>query len=244
MEVTSSSFYLTLPSNACKDRFPNNEAGCYKVKLAHPIKLKQDYEVALVEVQFTKSWFTLNQHCTEFWYDDGIGYVKYCLEQGFYDNVPAIIDCMTQQLKFNNISIEYSPITKLVKVYLRNGARIILQKGLRDILGLPERSEQTIEGTHVVDIRRGMTALYLYSDIGEPQFVGDALVPLLRIIDANGEHGEIITKMFSSPHYIPVRYKQIDTIEINICDDTGEIVSFSSGKVMCKLHLRLKQPML
>ena len=246
MDTTSSSFYLTLPSNACKERFPRNECGSYKIKLAHPIRLKHNYEVALVEMQFTKSWYTLNQKCNEFWCDSGTGFEKYCLKQGFYTDVPHILQHMLDHIKLLDIDLDYNPVTSRVKVYLRNGTKLKLQQGLSDILGLPGNVDivQTTRGEEAADIRRGMTALYAYSDIVEPQFVGDALVPLLRIIDSKGKHNEIITRKYSRPHYVPVRRNELDIIEINICDNTGEIVSFTSGKLICKLHLRLRQPML
>ena len=83
---------MTLPSNACKNRFLNNKAGSYKVKLAHSILLKHNYEVGLAEMHFTKSWYTLNQTCTELWLDIGTGYRKYCIDQGFYNDIQSIID--------------------------------------------------------------------------------------------------------------------------------------------------------
>ena len=81
----------------------------------------------------------------------------------------------------SDLSLLYHKISKCCKVYLRNGAKIKLSQGLADILGLPGMVEikQTTLGEHAADIRRGMTALFVYSNIGEPQFVGDALVPLL-----------------------------------------------------------------
>ena len=245
MDITSPSLYLTLPSNSSKDKFPDNKAGCYKVKLSHAIKLKHNYEVALAEIIFTKSWLTINTQCALFLADHGSGYKWFCIKKGFYEDIPTVILDMQkslQEYQYNNIEFEYSHITKRVKVLLKNGAKIKLRKGLAQMLGLPEMIDidETTEGTHAADIRRGMTAIYVYCNIIEPQFVGDALVPLLRIVDSNGQNNEIITKTFTSPHYLPVRSREIDTIEINICDDTGEILSFSTGKVICKLHLRLR----
>lgn len=244
MEAASSSFYVTLPSNACKDIYPYNTAGSYKVKLAHPILLKYNYEVGLAEIQFTKSWYTLNSKCSELWLDQGSGYRKYCLDQGFYNDIQTVIDNMFVHIKLTDISMEYHKISKCVKVYLRNGMKLKLSQGLADILGLPAMVDitQTTIGEHAADVRRGMTALYLYSNIGEPQFVGDALVPLLKIVDYGGSKSDVMTKRYNMPHYIPVRKRELDKIEINICDDTGEIVSFTSGKVICKLHFRLRQP--
>ena len=65
MEFTLSSFYITLSSNACKSEYPSNSAGKYKVRLARPIQLKHDYKVALSEIQYPRTWDTLNASCNK-----------------------------------------------------------------------------------------------------------------------------------------------------------------------------------
>ena len=52
----ASSFYVTLPSNACKDIYHNNTASNYKTRIVKPINLKYPYEVALVEIQYPHTW--------------------------------------------------------------------------------------------------------------------------------------------------------------------------------------------
>ena len=68
------------------------------------------------------------------------------------------------------------------------------------------------------------------------------MAPLLRIVDSKEKDGKNIVKFYGQPHFIPLRKKYIDVIEININDDTGNIISFTCRKVICKLHIRLKQP--
>ena len=96
--------------------------------------------------------------------------------------------------------------------------------------------------SHSVDINRGLTALYVYCNLCKPQIVGDTLAPLLRIVDSKGKDGQNIVKFYGQPHFVPLRKKYIDVIQINISDDTGNIISFTLGKVICKLQFRLKQP--
>ena len=128
-------------------------------------------------------------------------------------------------------------------MYIKVNYALRLQEGLAQILGLPglEVISQTMTAPHSVDINRGLTALYVYYDLCEPQIVGDTLAPLLRIVDSKGKDGQKIVKFYGQPHFIPLRKKYIDVIEINISDGTGNIISFTSGKVICKLHIRLKQ---
>ena len=112
--------------------------------------------------------------------------------------------------------------------------------------GLPglEVISQTMTALHTVEINRGLTALYVYCNLCEPQIVGDTLAPLLRIVDSKGKDGQNIVQFYGIPHFVSLRKKYIDVIEMNISDDTGNIISFTSGKVICKLHIRLKQPSL
>ena len=76
---------------------------------------------------------------------------------------------------------------------------------------------------HSVDINRGLIALYAYCDLSEPQIVGDTLAPLLKTVDSKGKDGQNIVKCYSLLHFIPLRKKYINVIEINISDDTGNI---------------------
>ena len=99
------------------------------------------------------------------------------------------------------------------------------------MLGLGTTPAQT-------DVAYGFYTLFVYCNICEPQVVGDHYVQLLRSVSLEGKDGDIITKTFIEPHYVPVNTTKFDTIEINIKNDIDELVSFQSGKVICKLHFR------
>ena len=77
--------------------------------------------------------------------------------------------------------------------------------------------------------------LYVYCDIIQSQYAGDALVPLLGIVPVEGKDGERISKSFIRPQYLPVSGKQFESIEVNIKRDTGESVPFELGKVLLTL---------
>jgi len=81
-------------------------------------------------------------------------------------------------------------------------------------------------------------AIYVYSNIVEDQVIGNIMAPLLRIVDIQGKHGDIICKTYDSPHYVPVLLKDIMQIEINLKTDMNELFSFMFGKVIVKLHVR------
>ena len=50
--------FITLPSNASKDYFPNNTQGDFTVKLANSIDFSK-YDVALADIQYPNTWLTI-----------------------------------------------------------------------------------------------------------------------------------------------------------------------------------------
>ncbi len=87
-------------------------------------------------------------------------------------------------------------------------------------------------------MRQKIPALYLYSDVVEDELVGDSKVPLLRTVPISGKRGDMVNINFPRPFFKPVTKGYINSIEIEIKDDTGKNISFNSGKVICVLHFR------
>ena len=61
-------------------------------------------------------------------------------------------------------------------------------------------------------------------------------------MNIEGEYGKTITKTYDNPHYVNLKQKLVDTIEIDIRDDTGKPIPFVTGRVIVKLHFRRKRP--
>lgn len=80
--------------------------------------------------------------------------------------------------------------------------------------------------------------LYLYTNIIKPQYVGHSRVPLLRTVQVSNNPGELITKTFTAPHYLPLARNTFSTVEIDIRTSTGERVSFKHGNSIVKLHFK------
>ena len=65
--------------------------------------------------------------------------------------------------------------------------------------------------------------------------------PLLRLVASNQTNGlNFMSKVFDSPHYLPVSRNNINTIEIDIRSSLGDPIYFTSGEVVVKLHFRRK----
>ncbi|VDO13141.1 unnamed protein product [Brugia timori] len=86
------------------------------------------------------------------------------------------------------------------------------------------------------------THMYIYTDIIEPNLVGDCIAPLLRIVKVQKQTTDTnISTSFSNPYYLPVLKREFDTIEIHLRDDEGQLIPFISGKLNVRLHFRRVQ---
>ena len=54
-------FYLTLPSDASMNVFPNNTLTSYITRLPRPIELTGRWEVGLVEIQYPHTWYNVSE---------------------------------------------------------------------------------------------------------------------------------------------------------------------------------------
>ena len=57
---------------------------------------------------------------------------------------------------------------------------------------------------------KGFNSLYVYCD------VGDIKARLLRVVDAAGNFGDTIRRLYMTPQYVPVAKKEFNTVEIDI----------------------------
>lgn len=115
---------------------------------------------------------------------------------------------------------------------------------LQYVLGLASdrwvefKGESDLISKYPPDLTAGFNTLYIYCNLIESQVVGNSLAPLLRTVTIEGGHGDFLSKIFLSPHYVKLRTKTFDSVETQIKTDTGEAVTFRFGKVILKLHLR------
>ena len=71
--------------------------------------------------------------------------------------------------------------------------------------------------------------------------VGDSQVSLKRIVPIEGEHGELVTRIYENVHYNRLQRKSFGTIEVDIRDRIGEKVSFERGTLNVTLHFRQRK---
>lgn len=74
-------FYLTLPSNASADVYPNNKIGDYKVRLADRIRLpREQYEIALMQITYVHSVNTFDSGKKD--------HILYCFDGNVEHEIP------------------------------------------------------------------------------------------------------------------------------------------------------------
>ena len=66
MDAMKSDFYITLPSNASADYFPENKQGSYRTKLSSALNLGEFWEVGLSEIIIPRNWFNIGPHNNEY----------------------------------------------------------------------------------------------------------------------------------------------------------------------------------
>lgn len=89
-------------------------------------------------------------------------------------------------------------------------------------------------------VRRGVHALYVYSDIIRSVRVGDTMSNLLRIVEVpdKSSFGDQITLNYVKPQYKMLASNEITSIEILITDGSGERIPFRFGRTIVTLHFR------
>ena len=250
MEVAQ--FYLHLPSNSSLDKFPNNTLTEYRVCLPQTVSLTGDWEVALTEIHYPHSWnnvqgnfenrfYLRNQELDSMW-------EALIVPPGHYSSVADVIIKINEVVSSNGrfkdeVQLSFDTLNRKVTVHLQNKVEVYFSD-IGQMLGfLPkEVISKTSTADREADLDHGFHDLYVYCDIIQPQYVGDALVPLLRIVPVEGKDRERISKSFIRPQYVPVSRKQFESIEVNIKRDTGETVPFEFGRVLLTLHFRQSRP--
>jgi hypothetical protein len=117
--------------------------------------------------------------------------------------------------------------------YLNSG----VHKGMSNIIS------SAVIGPLRASTSGGLNTMYVYTNIIKDQPVGGIAVPLLRIInlERGSNREDFSSRMYTRLYYVPLRASRFDTINIQLRDDTGELIHFEYGKVVLILEFRRKK---
>lgn len=259
----SDDFYLTLPSNTGRNKNPAS----FRVTLPRRIQLVGEWEVALSELIYPHSWYNVIAPDNIFYLllksdQDGVAPIlqseitlKCSIPEGYYSNVNDLMTTMAARIKELHpwvpdplpLKFSYDTILNRVRIDLFEPAvDLQLSKGLTYMLGYDIDSFEDISddpgiAPHPPDTRAGIVALYVYCNLVEHTIVGDTVAPLLRAVTIQSNFGDIVDKVYQSPHYVPLLKKDFDSVEIEIKTDQNRLVEIQFGKTIVKLHFRRRR---
>jgi hypothetical protein len=249
---------MFLPSNVSPRYFPGNRISSFKVKFPKRVNCRPDeFKVALTEVTYNRTFTTLLSDTARIFelrtstdplFDPKhprFIFPTFKLPNINYENIFTMIDSLNQKIAAardpypNGCHFSYDVLTDRVTVFLEETYEVLLSPEISKYLGfsshLPIRKSSRAE--FKPDPLLGMSHIFIYSDIVQPQIVGDSMVPLLRMINITGADGDIITQTFK-PYYLPISKLDFDTIEILLCNEFGEELSFDRGSCIVTLHFK------
>ncbi|KAK3748896.1 hypothetical protein QZH41_002885 [Actinostola sp. cb2023] len=235
--------------NCSMDVFPGNTLAEYRVQLPQSIKLVDEWEVAIMEIQYPHTWNNVHTESkwNRFYIKKGVAVEGYFLPPGHYPSIESIIvtmnDLIQKSIYKNEAWFSFEKLSRKITVHLQNNVEAFFSDvGILLGFGNGTLYSKTTTAEREVDLDHGFHNRYVYCDIVESQWVGNAQVPLLRIVPVEGEDGQRVSKTFMSPQYLPVSRKEFESIEVNIRRDSGEIVPFETGRLLVTLHLRRASP--
>ena len=152
----------------------------------------------------------------------------------------------TKSMKYDYI-FSYDTINKRFHISIGNDHAMSLSNSLSSILGF--QSNLLFHGNteHYASdfpvLNRAITALYVYSNIVDPVFIGDVKAPLLLTCPFKKPDSINVVHQqeFLNPCYAPLNRARINQIDIAIYDDAGSLIPFVYGKTKLSLDFRRKR---
>ena len=262
-------FYVSLPSNVDNKLFPRNSNGHYKTQLEHELHLESGkWEVGLAEFHYTKSFHNIKGGGVAFYEHDealsssagvkpGKGvFLRRLLEvpAAHYRSLADMVNALSSLLQGSALegafSVRINYNRRATVVYnpspqvRRRVRRVKLYGDFSRALGFgalfPLTPGAMKKGPMAADVNRGMTGLFIYTNVVDRHLVGDSFVPLLRVVPVRRSDSpfENVAIEFSNVQYHEVGNFHGREIEVQVRRDTGKTVNFNAGKVLVVLHFR------
>ena len=165
---------------------------------------------------------------------------------GYYSNIEKLLEMLHRLEHEDNIrpiEFKYETHSRHVNVNFPKQCKLkFLDSDIARCLGF-KAQRIVVEGecvSYIISSIEANKVIYVYTDIIQNQHVGQFKVPLLRVIPVTSKYGEIDCMQYDRPHFISLNQNDVQTIGINIRDDTGNFISLEGGRVLVTLVFRTK----
>jgi hypothetical protein len=148
-----------------------------------------------------------------------------------------------KNVKSDCLQFFYDELRQRVRIDIldENIERISISAQIKYVLGFGIE-DNLVDGflsKYRIDLSGDINHLAIYAQgLCTPIIVGDSLVPLLRLVTVQGEHGSIIDQHFQNLLFVPVAVTEISHIRIQIRTLEGRLIPFDHGKVICSLYFK------
>jgi hypothetical protein len=156
----------------------------------------------------------------------------------FEDWVDEIIHKKVDEAVAAKLIPKFTYTTTLEVEYDENAKTVQISGLLANILGIDDiEKTSTLEMIPTLNLK---SYAAVYCDLIEDQYVGDALGPIIRIINLVPTSEVETVTVYENPHYVKCRKSRIHKINIKILDLEGKAIQFENlySFVIVKLHFR------
>ena len=175
------------------------------------------------------------------------------LHKGHYRNTESLLKEMKGVIGDNERYIKWSYFesNNRFSVTVNTEYHLRLHPRLASVLGFKIKDENTYlqlnaggtyEAELTPDLLRGTYHMYVYTDMTELSIVGHQQAALLRAVPLQDvAYGTVKSFSFNNPIYSQVSKSEMETVEVMLCDDAGELLPLGEGKTFMVLHFRPRQ---
>ena len=172
---------------------------------------------------------------------------KISIPSGYYSTPEEIVAQLNEgeAKMFRPIKFHYDPIGRRIKMEMEKDC--VLQtrsSGIAVCLGFhaeeykAENVKANFVSESIASVNSMYHSVYVYTNIIENQHTGNYKVPLLRVVPVRAKYGNLSCVNYDRPHFMPLSQSNVHTIEVDLRDSTGDLISFESGKVVVTLLFR------
>jgi hypothetical protein len=202
----------------------NNTLTHYTTKLPKITDLDGAWEIRLAEIQYPHSWNSVKNNeawlKVHFYKESELQKQLVLLPDGYYSSAKRIPHRGKKHMKElkKKFDMGFNEINHKIDMKVKKDCQVIISPLLQSMLGFRQAIFPAREyvSDWVTDVKKGLNSLYVYCPLVELRMVGDAQVPLLRIVPVEGRDGEIITRVFDPIQYCPLLQRRFQTVVVTL----------------------------